>query len=525
MRKCFLIGLIACLALLSCSKSGMRTNAFAEEQPLSHGMMVLGERLNNPYTVENVRTAYTHVYPTRASSDIETTHLYARFLPKSDKDFQRLEACGIVLLDHPMDYRIVKDGDYYHDPLVPEDEITWQYAVVDKEFSFPQDIYYELIDECCLSESLGITRATQGVDWAAVEKEAYRITGNEELYEECFTKGDPVQPKGRITICDPDYLDGRPVGLSGVRIMTNVFVKFSTTYTDRDGYYTIPKKYSGKPYYRVVFKNSKGFAIGFNWILVPASVSTLGKGGPEGITYCITPDSDYELYTRGIANNAAYEYFERCDDSDLGITPPPSNLRFWMFKGLNVSSAVMLQQGAFYHSTLIGDVLGSYVSLLELFSPDITIGTQGYGVPYRIYCSVVHEMAHASHFSVVGTSYWDAYIKNIIEGYIKTGFTDPYGTGEEEHAGLCAVGEMWAYYLESKLFEDRYHKHFSTFGSGNWFYPQILTSLGERGLTAGDMFSVLTPEVTDVELFKEALIAKFPTYKKTIEQVFERYEK
>ena len=133
---------------------------------------------------------------------------------------------------------------------------------------------------------------------------------------------------------------------------------------------------NGKPYYRVVFKNEKGFAIGFNWVLVPASVSTLGKNGPEGLDYCITRDSDYELFTRGIVNNAAYEYFNRCDKSDLDIALRPSNLRFWMFKHLNVSSAVMLQQGAFYYSTLIGKTLGEYTKLLELFSPDITIGTK-----------------------------------------------------------------------------------------------------------------------------------------------------
>lgn len=525
MKKTFFTCLTVCLTLLSCSKNGVEGVRFSEDSSqLSHGMIVLGERLNNPYTVENVRDAYTGVYPTRSSSDIQTTHLYVRFLPKTEADFRTLEAYGVSMLDHPMDYRIVQDGDYYHDPQLPQEQITWQYAVVDKAFHFPSGVYYEVIDECCLTENLSYTRAMEGVDWAAVEKEAYRISGNEQMYEACFTKAGEVQPTGRITICDPDYLSGRPVGLSGVRIMTNIFVKFATTYTDRDGYYTIPKKYNGKPYYRVVFKNEKGFAIGFNWVLVPASVSTLGKNGPEGLDYCITRDSDYELFTRGIVNNAAYEYFNRCDKSDLDIALPPSNLRFWMFKHLNVSSAVMLQQGAFYYSTLIGQTLGEYTKLLELFSPDITIGTKDYGQPYHIYASVVHEMAHASHFSSVGTGYWDIYIKDILEGYVRSGFTDPYGNGTEENAGYCAVGEMWAYYLSSKLFEDRYHKGFATFGSGNWFYPQILASLGERGFSPNDIFSVLTEGVHDCEKLKNALIEKFPSRRQVVEQVFERYE-
>lgn len=524
MKTKHILFLTLSLLLLSCSKNGFEP-ADAGSQSLSHGMIVLGDKLDNPYTVENIRAAYTRVYPTRASSDIQTTNLYVRFLPKSDDDFEVLEACGVKLLDHPMDYEILQDGDYYHDPGLGEEEITWHYAVVDKDFEFPDGVYYEIIARCFLSENQGYTRATAGVDWDAVEKEAYRLTGNEERYVEPSTKGGSVQPSGRITICDPHYLSGKPVGLSGVQIMTNVFVKFSTTYTDRDGYYVIPKKYSGNPYYRVVFKNSKGFAIGFNWILVPASVSTLGRSGPEGINYQITPESDYELFTRGITNNAAYDYFERCASGELGVAPPPSNLRFWMFKWLDCSSAVMLQQGALYDANLFTKILGEYVFLLRLFSPDITIGTKNYGQAHRIYSSVVHEMAHASHFSRVGTPYWTPYILDILESYIGSGFSSAYGNGTESNAGYCEVGEMWAYYLESKLFEQRYHFHWAPFGSGYWFQPQILTALEERGLSTAEIFASLKPEINTVAKLRESLIATASDRRNLINQIFDRYGK
>lgn len=521
MKTQLLLCLAASLTLLACEKSGGE-DPRPVEKPLSHGMIVLGEKLNNPYTVQNVREAYNNLYPTRASSDIQPTNLYVRFLPESDKDFEVLKASGVRMLDHPMDYRIIEDGDYYHDPTLPEENITWHYAVVDKEFHFPDGIYYEVLDECFLSENQAeATRSALNVDWEALEEESYRLTGNAELYHRGGTKGG-TQPSGRITISDPDYLGGKPVGLSGVQIMTNVFVKFSTTYTDRDGYYTIPKSYSGNPYYRVVFQNSKGFAIGFNWILVPASVSTLGKNGPEGISCTITRESDYELFTRGITNNAAYDYFERCQ-SEWGIAAPPSNLRFWMFKGLSASSAVMMQQGTVYSAGFIGQIIGQWAFLAQLFSPDITIGTKDYGSAYRIYSSVVHEMAHASHYVAVGNGYWNPYIDYILRSYIYSGFKDSYGSAEDDNAGYCEVGEMWAYAMESKLVEDRYHRHLPTFGTGYWFYPQILTALMERGVTCGEIFSALTPGVTTREKLKESLIGKIPSSQKLIEQAFERY--
>ena len=46
--------------------------------------------------------------------------------------------------------------------------------------------------------------------------------------------------------------------------------------------------FSGTPRYRIVYKNEKGFNIGFNFILIPASVCTLGKGDPGGMDCHIT---------------------------------------------------------------------------------------------------------------------------------------------------------------------------------------------------------------------------------------------
>ena len=87
---------------------------------------------------------------------------------------------GVELLDHPLDYRIVREGDWYHDPSVPEGEITWQYAVVPVGFDFPKNIRYERLDECYLPDHAPGTKS-DGIDWEAVEREAYRLTGNEAM--------------------------------------------------------------------------------------------------------------------------------------------------------------------------------------------------------------------------------------------------------------------------------------------------------------------------------------------------------
>ncbi len=515
--------LLTALLLMSCSKDGVRSGQgldYEYGRNIGHEKIVLGGRLDNPYTTENMTKALHSVYPTKADRvDVKTTNLYVRFLPKNEDEFELLKNVTTDLMDHPMDFDILVEGDWYHDPEVEEGKITWQYAVVPRDFDFP-DVEHEIIDECYLADNDPGTRA-DGIDWEAVEAEAYRLTGNEDRLLPA-TRASKVQPKGRITIVDEDYCDGKPVGVAGVRVSCNSFVKFSHAYTDRDGCYKMEKSFSSKLRYRIVFKNEKGFSIGFNLILVPASVSTLGKSDPEGVDMTVTKDSDDKLFRRCVVNNAAYEYYTRCSPGDLDIMTPPADLRIWIFNSMQASSAVMLHHGAVLENDLVSSFLGKAAPILAFFLPDITIGTKGDKDFRSIYSTACHELAHASHFNMVGTAYWDNYIRFIIESFIKTGGMT-YGDGSGKLAGYCEIGEMWAYYLESKLYKERYGGEFPAFGTNYWFYPQIFRSLDERGFGADDIFSVLGGDVVSKEELKKALTSAFPARRLVIDQIFSRY--
>ena len=120
--------------------------------------------------------ALASVDPTKAGRiALDPTDLYVRFLPKDEAQYDALLALGLVLVDHPVDYRIVREGDWYHDPSVAEDDITWQYAVVPAGFVFPEDVRYELLDECFIADHAPSTKA-DGIDWAEVEREALSPT-------------------------------------------------------------------------------------------------------------------------------------------------------------------------------------------------------------------------------------------------------------------------------------------------------------------------------------------------------------
>ena len=531
-----LLLLIPLLGLAACRNDDLPGADRQPEGEVYHDMIQLGKKLDDPYTVDNMRTALTKAYPTKADRvDIQTTDLYVRFLPKDDAQLKRLEQTGIYLLDHPMDYQILREGDYYQDPEVGDENITWQYSLVPRDFVFPKDIEYEVLDECFLSEHAPSTRALdQEIDWRVVEKEAYRLTGNEDLWPYA-TKADEttsVAPSGRITIEDPECNGGKPFGLAGVMVACNVFVKIATCYTDRDGYYQMDVEYTGNPRYRLVFSNEYGFNIGFNFIIIPASVCTLGPGGPEGIDYNITQESDANLFRRSVINNAAYEYYSRCNEADLDITPPPADLRIWVFPDVESSSAAMIHHGTFPNYSIIMELLQKYLAqytdlglfVVRLFSPDITIGTKKRHTYADLYDATVHELAHASHFSQAGKVFWDPYIRYILEAFVTEG-KEAYGTGGRNGAGFCEVGEMWAYFMEASLYKDRYSVPMPTFGTSFWFRPEIFSYLYERGMTRGEIYRALKPEINSTDLLKEELISMYPERETLIEQTFTLYGK
>ncbi len=518
--------LILCAVLSACGKdvatSGHDYGESQAEGVLAHGMMVLGDKLDNPYTTENMQDAFQAVYPTKSRNEVKTSHLYVRFLPENDEEFDMLESSGLELTDYPVDYEILVDGDYYHDPSIDEDKITWQYAVVPAGYEFP-DIRYEILDECCITEYDPVTRSEDGIDWEAVEAEAFRLSGNEEMLQQPLTKAGRVNPSGRITIIDDEANGGKPFGLAGVRVRCNTFVKFASAYTDRDGYYTIPKKFSAKLKYRLIFKNEKGFAIGFNLILRPASASALGSGPAEGLSTTITRNSDRTLFLRSAVNNAAYDYISRCGEDDMDLTPPPGDIRIWLMSKLDASSAILIHHKVAVSHSLVADFLGYFASLIAYFAPDVTIGTanmDSYSDAYRATC---HELAHCSHFAQVGKDYWNKYVEYILRSYINTGGMT-YGDGSGQYAGYCEVGEMWAYYLESVMYQERYGGPMPQFGTGYWFSPQIFRYLDERGFERADFLAAMQPDVTSLDVLQNRMISMYPEKKRMLEQVFLRYK-
>ena len=99
--------MLMALVMMSCSKNALFQESgidYSYGRKLSHEMIVLGDRLENPYKTENIEKALKSLYPTKADRvDVKPTNIYVRFLPADEHEYDMLAAMGIELVDHPLD--------------------------------------------------------------------------------------------------------------------------------------------------------------------------------------------------------------------------------------------------------------------------------------------------------------------------------------------------------------------------------------------------------------------------------------
>ena len=72
----------------------------------------LGEKLRNPYSIENMTTAYNNLKSIgkvfQPNFRVYTSHLYVRFLPNDELQLDILNKDeNIELYDYPLDYEII----------------------------------------------------------------------------------------------------------------------------------------------------------------------------------------------------------------------------------------------------------------------------------------------------------------------------------------------------------------------------------------------------------------------------------
>lgn len=521
-------GLLLILGLTSCQDEMINDHvgdSLSLENEKFGSTIVLGKKLNNPYSLKNMQAAYDSLNTEsgsvlRSGNQLQPTHYYVRFLPKDSVDFNLLERDSLDLFCYPLDYEIEQWGDFYHDPSVPKDRMTWQYTKVPVDYNFP-NIQYEILEECYIPEDEeSKLKSGKLINADRMEELAYEISGNKSMLKKSELKS-KASPSGRFTVYND--LTGQYEGVSGIAVRMGKFVKWFHVYTDANGYYSTNSTFRTDPHYWIYFHNKKDFKIGTFSGLADARLHAMGKHSNKGYSHAF--DKGTDMWAHCVVNNAAY-YMHSTFENYI-----PQKLSYWVID-TKFSSTPMLDHGtaknlenlAILASTLPSTVPVSEVAALSpvatastvafsYIAPDIFIGRIGkdYGL---LYSHVIHETFHTMHFKKVGTTYWNNYVKGIILCRLKFGSDYIYGYNEKStnYSGYIGVGETFAYAAEKYFFEKKFQKESSFIDYDYWFFPKKTWNLfNENKITPLSFLSCMDTNTTSMDALSKNLNHKNST--------------
>jgi hypothetical protein len=131
----------------ACQKDDLgKLTAENEINSSKDGQIIVGAKLENPYSLKNMQRAYDSLKSNlglKSAEILEPTHYYVRFLPKDTSEYNALKAdTTIMLFSYPLDCE-VSEGDSFHDSSLPSEQITWQYTKVPINYVFG-NVSYEI---------------------------------------------------------------------------------------------------------------------------------------------------------------------------------------------------------------------------------------------------------------------------------------------------------------------------------------------------------------------------------------------
>jgi len=219
----------------------------------------LGKKLQNPYSVANMRKAAALLTESRSVANppeennsinpdqIITTHHYVKFSPTSWEEYDRIvNRTDFVPYDYPLDYELEPGSLGYHDPSVPDSLPTPQYASVPVNVDLKKyNVAYEIIEDLFIpddenAENTTLPRSVRNNKNAIIElaNTPMKLTGNEKDTLRTGTIArSTYRPSGRIRVMDTRL--NAYIPLRGVRIEARRWFTTHHAYTDANGNYSV----------------------------------------------------------------------------------------------------------------------------------------------------------------------------------------------------------------------------------------------------------------------------------------------
>lgn len=387
-----------------------------------NGFIKLGKKLENPYSVKNMKKALENLKQSSASAKsstdeikISTTHLYIKFIPKSEEELDILKSDPeLILYTYPLDYEMEEGGYFYRDPEVPINQPTYQYCAVKVDKVLPKKVESELLSELFIPDENKDSDEENGVNsklvtYAMVDAlvdEALRITNNLDNIQNkgLKTSASSWRPAGTIIVWDDDL---GFVGIEGLKVQARRWFTTHTGFVNASGYYSCDG----------TFKRDANYS--FNWERYDFQIkkrsidglgNTVGYTGPKktGNWDLSFKEGVSEFY--GTLFRASYHYFYK----DIKELRRPPNNSFWK-KQMTIE--------AWYDEKGVDDILhiGGTTDVGRRFNGDYIRIFNPERPSMLIYGAVIHNLAHASHWKFDNSGYHGFISENsrVVESWAK----------------------------------------------------------------------------------------------------------
>ncbi|MEO1628668.1 MAG: hypothetical protein AAFV25_26205, partial [Bacteroidota bacterium] len=165
MKRLIGCAMLLCMAICwqACQKEPLATTqlpthtakteqkAELRSDPDEYVQTLLGAKRNNPYTVTNMTEAWNHLYPDDQYASLPATHKYLKFTPADVDQLVAIIENDLDHFDYPVEYELIREGDYYLSPGKTLDDLPELYAVVPSADALPAGVgQYDLIEELVL---------------------------------------------------------------------------------------------------------------------------------------------------------------------------------------------------------------------------------------------------------------------------------------------------------------------------------------------------------------------------------------
>jgi hypothetical protein len=244
---------------------------------------VLGQKIENAYTIENFMAAYKEMISKESTSRLSQNNQlslmptpsqiaqllvantkYVRVLPRNEDEYTALrdQYPDKVFSDFPLDYEDSIGGNYYHDPSLPDSQITWQYIVLKNTENIASNFQQQTLQtNIFLPENSPAFNSYDQSFWDQLEAIAMQRMGYGNLVvNPTNPNAGRYRPNGRIQVLDDQAT--ATVGANSIiplvdaKIVCNTRWRTDYAYTDVNGYFSTSKTYIIKCRYRIKWEST-----------------------------------------------------------------------------------------------------------------------------------------------------------------------------------------------------------------------------------------------------------------------------